>query len=76
MEGSGKRLPGDSYRGLVCLHHLGTRYHAASWGRGLQGPQVLQLQTAALIRAHVAAVQPRSDVRPASPGPRHVRPAG
>lgn len=74
MEVRGKRLLGDSYRDLRCLHHLGTRYHKASRGLGLRSPQRLQLQAAALIRAHAAAVQPRGDVRPTAPGPRHVRP--
>lgn len=69
-----KRLLGDSYRYLRYLHHLGTRYHKASRGLGLRGPQRLQLQDAALIRVHVAAVQPHGDVRPTAPGPRHVRP--
>lgn len=74
MEVRGQPLLGDSYRDLRCLHHLGTRYHKASRGLGLRGPQRLQLQAAALIRAHMAAVQPRGDVRPTAPGPRHVRP--
>lgn len=74
MEVRGKRFLGDSYRDLRCWHHLGTRYHKASRGLGLRGPQRLRLQAEALIRAHVAAVQPRGDVRPTAPGPRHVRP--
>lgn len=74
MEVRGKRLLGDSYKDLRCLHHLGTRYHKASGGLGLRGPHRLQLLAAALIRVHVAAVQPPGDVRPTAPRPRHVRP--
>jgi hypothetical protein len=38
MEVRGKRLLGDSYKDLRCLHHLGTRYHKASRGAGPEGP--------------------------------------
>lgn len=73
IEGKGW-LPSDSYGDLSCLHHLGIEYKEATRGAGPAGTTGSSSRLAALIRAHVAAVQPYGDVRPTAPGPQHVRP--